>query len=128
MDANDLPLSLRIASGWYVSLNRYAKKRDIAERPIIEALERAGCEVWVLDKPVDLAVRRNCWPPGMVMLMEVKTGNEKVREGVQADAVASAGCAVVRTPLEAVNAVWNVKYAEPVREVTAAALGSSERG
>lgn len=94
-----------------VSLNRYAKKRDIAERPIIEALENAGCEVWILDKPVDLAVRRGCWPPGMVMLMEVKTGNEKLREGVQADAVATAGVAVVRTPLEAVNAVWNVKYA-----------------
>lgn len=70
-----------------------------------------GCEVYVLDKPVDLAVRRDCWPPGMVMFLEVKTGNEKVREGVQADAIASAGIAVVRTPMEAVNAVWNVKYA-----------------
>lgn len=105
LSPNDLPLSLRIASGWYVTYGRRRSRKDLAEDDIVKALEKAGCEVWVIERPVDLAVRRNCWPPGMVMLMEVKTGNGKVREGLQEDAVNAASIPVVRTPMEALEAL-----------------------
>jgi hypothetical protein len=38
-----------------MSINRYAKKRDLAEKAIIAALEAVGAEVWVLDKYADLS-------------------------------------------------------------------------
>ena len=83
-----------------MSLNRYAKKRDIAEKGIISALEAVGVEVWILDKPVDLlTLFRGRWLP-----MEIKTGNAKVRKGQQAEAV-SKGIPIVRTPLEALECV-----------------------
>jgi len=41
-------------------LKRHANKRDISEPEIVEALEKAGCTVFRMDKPVDLLVgRRN---------------------------------------------------------------------
>lgn len=39
-----------------MSLNRWAKKRDDNERPIIDALEKAGAFVVQLDRPTDLLV------------------------------------------------------------------------
>lgn len=39
-----------------MSLNRYAKARDAAERGIIDALEAQRCSVYQLDKPLDLLV------------------------------------------------------------------------
>ena len=59
-----------------MSLNRYAKKRDIVERPIIRALERMGMDVMQLDRPVDLIIgfRKQNY------LLEVKTGKAKLNE------------------------------------------------
>ncbi|MCA9759608.1 MAG: hypothetical protein KDA27_27680 [Candidatus Eisenbacteria bacterium] len=39
-----------------MSLNRYATKRDLNERPIVDALRAVGATVVQLDKPVDLLV------------------------------------------------------------------------
>lgn len=53
-----------------MSLNRYAKRRDATERPIIKDLRRCGYQVRQQDFP-DLAVRRMNWPDGVVQLLEV---------------------------------------------------------
>lgn len=37
-----------------MTLNRYAKRRDENEPPIVKALRKAGVQVWYLDQPVDL--------------------------------------------------------------------------
>jgi len=91
-----------------MSLNRYAVRRDSAEQPIIQALEAAGAEVWVLDYPVDLLVRfRDHWH-----LLEVKTGRGKLlriakdkRRQAQQNFIASTGTPIVRTPVEALKAI-----------------------
>jgi hypothetical protein len=97
-----------------MSLNRYAKKRDTAEPGIIDALERAGFDVWQRDDP-DLFVRKRSWAPGIVQLLEVKTGRGKKltvardkRQESQRNFIASTGTPIVRTPLEALRAVGAV--------------------
>ncbi len=57
-----------------MSLNRYAKSRDVVEPEIVEALEAVGCHVERLDQPVDLLVGFR----GRTVLMEVKTGKKKL--------------------------------------------------
>lgn len=37
-----------------MTLNRYAKRRDENESPIVTALRKAGVKVWYLGQPVDL--------------------------------------------------------------------------
>ena len=91
-----------------MSLNRYAKKRDISEPPIIEALERIGAEVWPLDYPCDLLVRfRQQWH-----LLEVKTPYGKAgkarkdkRQEAQINFIEMTGTPIVTTPMEALKAV-----------------------
>lgn len=97
-----------------MSPNRYAKKRDTAEPDIITALERAGFDVWQRDDP-DLFVRKPSWAPGIVQLLEVKTGRGKKltiardkRQEAQRNFIASTGTPIVRTPLEALKAVGAV--------------------
>lgn len=85
---------------------RRAAKRDTAEPPIVDALERVGAEVWPLDYPVDLLVRfRSSW-----YLLEVKTGRSKVRKNQQAQRnfIESTGTPIVRTPMEALKAIGMV--------------------
>lgn len=83
-----------------MSLARYAKKRDRNEPDIISALESAGAEVWVLDRPVDLLIRfRSQWH-----LMEVKTDKGRLTDE-QEKFVTSTGCPVVRTPMDALKAI-----------------------
>ena len=98
-----------------LSLNRFAKRRDKSEPPIIQALEAAGFEVWPLDKPCDLAVRKQGWPPGIVQLLECKTPRSKKgtiakdkRRAAQVNFLATTGTPIVRTPLEALKAVGAV--------------------
>lgn len=87
---------------------RYAAKRDQAEPPILEALERIGAQVWPLDYPVDLLVRfRDRWH-----LLEVKTGRGKKqtvakdkRQVAQQNFLATTGTPIVRTPIEALRAI-----------------------
>lgn len=57
-----------------MSLNRYARKRDANEKPIIVALKRAGASVLQLDK-FDLLVGFQ----GRDHKMEVKVDGEKMR-------------------------------------------------
>jgi hypothetical protein len=85
-----------------VSLNRWAVKRDKAERPIVEALEAADYEVWIRDEP-DLMVRKSNWPPGIFMGLEVKTGKARIRKSQpgQAEFIATTGVPIVRVPYEA---------------------------
>lgn len=91
-----------------MSLNRFAKRRDLAEPPIIEALEKAGWLVEQLDRPCDLL----CWRAGIVKLLEVKTGRGKnlrvvkdKRQKAQMDFLILTGTRIVRTPEEALSAV-----------------------
>jgi hypothetical protein len=61
-----------------LSLNRYAKKRDIAEPEVVKTLRDCGFSVERIDRPVDLIVgvprtRRT-------HLVEVKTGKSKLNE------------------------------------------------
>lgn len=91
-----------------MSLNRYAARRDQAEPPIIEALERVGAAVYPLDYPVDLLVRfGNVWH-----LLEVKTGRGKrltvkvdKRQQAQISFIKTNRTPIVRTPLEALRAI-----------------------
>lgn len=92
-----------------MSLIRRAKKRDTAERPIIDALEAAGFQVWQRDEP-DLFVRKDSWAPGLVQLLEVKTGRGKKltvaldkRQEAQRNFLALTQTPIVRTPLEALR-------------------------
>jgi hypothetical protein len=98
-----------------VSLNRYATKRDAAEPPIIDALEKAGFDVWPLDELADLACRRPSWAPGIFQLLEVKTGRGKKltvrqdkRQKVQQTFLEVTRTPIVRTPMEALRAVGAV--------------------
>jgi hypothetical protein len=61
-----------------LSLNRWAKKRDIAETEVVKTLRDCGFSVERIDRPVDLIVgvprtRRT-------HLVEVKTGKSKLNE------------------------------------------------
>lgn len=90
---------------------RYAAKRDLAEGPILDALERAGAQVWPLDYPVDLLVRfRDRWH-----LLEVKTGRGKTlaiatdkRQQAQINFLQTTKTPIVRTPQEALKAIGAV--------------------
>lgn len=55
-----------------MSLNRYAKKRDANEVPIVRALEAVGCSVEPIDI-IDLLVER----AGKLFLLEVKGARNK---------------------------------------------------
>lgn len=59
-----------------MSLNRYAKRRDISEPDIITALERVGALIERMDRPCDLLVRFR----GVIYLLEVKT-DRSTKEG-----------------------------------------------
>lgn len=90
-----------------MSLARYAKKRDTAEAPIIEALRKAGCRVWQLDRPFDLLVGVG----GRFVVLECKS-NGRVRkdQAKQTEALhdAQAGglpCYRVQTVDDALQAV-----------------------
>ena len=50
----------------------FARKRDENEPEVIEALERIGCTVIPVDKPLDLIVIYG----GLIMNVEVKNGNQ----------------------------------------------------
>lgn len=94
-----------------MSIPRYAAKRDQAEPPVIEALERVGAQVWPLDYPVDLLVRfRDRWH-----LLEVKTGRGKKqtvvrdkRQQAQINFIATTNTPIVRNPIEALRAIGAV--------------------
>lgn len=98
-----------------MSLNRYATRRDSAEGPIIQALERCGYDVWPLDYPCDLAVRKSWWGPGLFKLLEVKTGRGKrltvakdKRQEAQRTFIEVTKVPIVRTPEEALRVLGEI--------------------
>lgn len=56
-------------------MKRYAMRKDNTQDSIVAALRKAGHEVAIIGKPVDLAVRNRSWPPGVYLLAEAKTPN-----------------------------------------------------
>lgn len=114
-----------------MTLRRYAKKRDTVEPAIVEALERAGFEVWRIDL-CDLIVRRQSWPPGRVQLLECKTPYGKKaprarldkRQEAQANFLSSTGTPIVTTPLEALRALGAVSNGASQPADTSVGLGS----
>lgn len=92
-----------------MSLNRYAKKRDLSEPEIISALEKAGFKVWNY-LPVDLLTWRidKGFRP-----LECKTpyGKESPkarldkRQKAQIEFLQVTGCPLVLTPEQALRAL-----------------------
>jgi hypothetical protein len=95
-----------------MSLSRYAKKRDTAEPPIVDALENAGWLVEKLDRPCDLLV----WKASRGFhALEVKTGRGKnlrvirdKRQKAQTDFLILTRTPIVRTPDEALRALGEI--------------------
>lgn len=105
-----------------MSIARHAKQRDANEAAIVLALHAAGCLVWRLDQPVDLLVYRRRDPAWF--LLEVKlppgprggTGSSKLTAGQRKFfALAPHNTAVVRTPIDALEAVGVPFEVEPPR-------------
>src|SRR5689334_23170634 len=60
-----------------MSFLRYARDIDLTQPAIVKKLREAGYTVEILGRPVDLAVRRIDWPPGIFLFGEAKTPNNK---------------------------------------------------
>jgi hypothetical protein len=60
---------------------RYAARTDENQAAIVEALRKAGADVWVIGLPVDLLVGYK----GHTFLVEVKNGPRKRLTALQAD-------------------------------------------
>lgn len=94
---------------------RFDARRDKSEPAIVDALKKAGYEVF-RDLPVDLAIRRSYWEPGVFLMLEAKTpqkrgGMRNRREQAKQNAVL-AQCGIKRVPtpaaaLEAAREVWH---------------------
>ena len=86
-----------------MTLNRYAKKRDLVEPEIVDALVALGCSVSRLDTPVDLLVGYR----GQTILMEVKTGRAPLTKSQRLFVSAWTGgdLAIVRTVSEAIEVI-----------------------
>lgn len=91
---------------------RRAAKPDTAKAAVVKALQQVGCHVVDLKMPVDLAVRRDCWPAGIFMLMEVKSAKLKSgkprldpRQTSQKRFIAAHGVPYVVEPEEAISAL-----------------------
>jgi hypothetical protein len=63
---------------------RNAARTDANQAPIVEALRRLGCSVYVIGLPVDLLVGKN----GRTVLVEVKTRKGRYT-GLQTDFMAT---------------------------------------
>ena len=106
-------------SVWEVPVRHYAKKRDASEPAIVEALTKAGCQVWK-HLPADLLVRVPSDKPGIFRVLECKTPQGKrkpslrldKRQVEQAEFVASTGTPYVTTDIEALRALGLVGFGE----------------
>lgn len=91
-------------------------KRDKSEPAIVEALEAAGYDVY-RQMRVDLCVRKSYWEPGVVQLLECKTGQGKKgriridkRQKAQMAFLAETGVPRVTTSAMALEAVRAVHH------------------
>ena len=85
-----------------MALRKHNAKRDASEPFIVEALQRCGCDVYRLDRPVDLL----CYhaPSQALFLIECKTGKAKLND-FQASFVMRWPVHVVTTAEQAVAVV-----------------------
>jgi hypothetical protein len=90
-----------------MSLNRYAKKRDISEPEIVSALTKCGFTVERLDTPCDLL----CGFRGRTFLVECKSGKKKLNDNQERFISGWRGSDVVvlRNAQEAID--WAVQVA-----------------
>ena len=98
-----------------MGLNRYAKRKDANQDLIVKALEQVGAEVWVLDRPCDLAVWfRQGW-----YMFETKTPHGRYTPLQQAERAKGKGQGIVtvKTPMEAVRAIGATTVVDEVRGV-----------
>lgn len=88
-----------------MSLNRYAKKRDISEPEIVTALIGCGFSVERIDTPCDLLVGFR----GRTFLVECKSGKRKLNENQKrfVDAWRGSDVVVLRDAQEAID--WAVQ-------------------
>lgn len=93
-----------------MSIKRWATRKDAVQKDIIAALESVNCEVWVIERPIDLlTLYRGRWLP-----MECKTprANGKPRKRAdqeeQAALIERTAIPVVTTPMEALRAIGAV--------------------
>ncbi len=98
-----------------MSLNRYGKRRDIAEEAVIEALEKCGWHIWQLDRPCDLLLWHPKLGPGVFRMLEVKTGWGKIpkarqdlRQAAQIAFIRTTGTPVVKSAMEALRALGEI--------------------
>jgi hypothetical protein len=96
-----------------MSLSRLAKKRDLCEPAIVDALRTAGWLVWKLDRPCDLLCFKSA--KGFRTL-ECKTGRGKQltvtkdkRQKEQAEFLIITATPVVRTAEEALQALGEIQ-------------------
>lgn len=90
-----------------MSIKRWATRKDAVQKDIITALETAGCEVWVIEKPVDLlTLYRGQWMP-LECKTPQKNGKPRKRndQAAQTEVIARVRIPVVTTPMEALRAV-----------------------
>jgi hypothetical protein len=88
-----------------MSLNRFAKRRDETERPIVDGLRTLGYQVRQQDVP-DLVVRRPDWPAGKVVLLEVEGITKNRKRGLaQLGFIRAWRIPIVKTLEEAVRAL-----------------------
>lgn len=92
-----------------MSLNRYAKKTDQSQAPIVEALREVGFHVWVIGWPCDLLIWRI--DKGFRVL-ECKTpynkdGSQKKRKDQQKqiEFLQLTGCPIALDPEQALRAL-----------------------
>lgn len=86
--------------------NRFAKQHatDINQPPIIEALEKIGCKVYEMERPVDLLVEyRGEW--SVIEVKNTKGKNQLTKFQKKFFEDTRAPAYVVRDPLEAIDAV-----------------------
>jgi len=90
-----------------LSIKRWATRKDAVQKDIIQALEAAHCEVWVIEQPIDLlTLYRGRWLP-----LECKTPQKNGRarrradQAEQAELIQRTAIPVVTTPMEALRAI-----------------------
>ena len=83
-----------------MSLNRFARKIDVNQPAIVEALRSAGARVWVLSKPFDLLVGFK----GRFTVLEVKA-TKRVRKDQQHQTDEIHTCQAVGLPVHRVHNV-----------------------
>ena len=103
-----------------MSLNRYAKKKDLTQDAIVQAIRKAGWHVEIMDKPADLL----CWKDGTFKVLETKSRRKKdgtialdKRQTAQNKFCSLCKVPYVTTPEEALNALrsksqklWDAGY------------------